>query len=133
MPLPRGIACIAPREGHCIAPKGGFPTMPKFTQSGRSNRCQTQSKSASMPGGWRPMNDASTCESESPLHRSTHRWAAVNARVAYRTRTARAVAMGLSSVAVMTIGANGTSITPSKRKVTRHVTVRVTCFVPGLA
>ena len=122
-----------PSTGAMHSPQRGLPHDAEIHTIRRSNRCQTQSKSASMPGGWRPMNDASTCESESPLHRSTHRWAAVNARVAYRTRTARAVAMGLSSVAVMTIRASGTSITPSKRKVTRHVTVRVTCFVPGLA
>ena len=51
----------------------------------------------------------------------------------HRTRTALAVAIGLSSDAVMTIGANGTLVTPSNRNVTRHVTVTVTCLEPGLA
>jgi hypothetical protein len=51
----------------------------------------------------------------------------------HRTRTALAVAIGLSSEAVMTIGANGTLVTPSNRNVTRHVTVTVTCLLPGFA
>ena len=47
------------------------------------------------------------------------------------TRTARAVVICLSSLAIITIGSKGMSCTPSNRNVTRQVTVNVTCFMPG--